>query len=179
MTQLGGADVAIAVLETRSNCNNCLLIPNLLVIVFMLNQWQRKVWNLVFSKVPFRTSGNREHLLFRNLSYSPCRILGRPRGSPPRCLCPSFFWPSWSRTLGSRWFHYLEMVIDEIQFICKNPNYLKAKSGGNIWRHLADENPPSFPQTDDHHLIRYASLLPPLVLLLFADCSLTPPVSLW
>lgn len=39
----------------------------------------------------------------------PCQRHGRPLGSPPHCLYPSSFWPSWSGTLGSQWSHCLEV----------------------------------------------------------------------
>lgn len=43
--------------------------------------------------------------------HLPCQIPWKPHESPPRCQCPSFSWPSWSKTLGSRWFHFLQIEI--------------------------------------------------------------------
>lgn len=49
--------------------------------------------------------------LFFFYKHLPCQIPWKPHESPPRCQCPSFSWPSWSKTLGSRWFHFLQIEI--------------------------------------------------------------------
>lgn len=92
------------------------------------------------------TCGNSFSSCLKPWSYLPCRIPGKLRGSLPHCLCPSFFWPSWSGTLGSRWFHYLEWVINEAHFISKKKKKkaitLKQSeiSRHNKTKQLADEN---------------------------------------
>lgn len=49
-----------------------------------------------------------KNIIFPCFQHWPCQTLGKPRGSPPRCLCLSFSGPSLSETRESQWFHYLK-----------------------------------------------------------------------
>lgn len=61
----------------------------------------------ILKKTPRKRCSTISFLHF-SLWCGPCRKRGMLPGSPPRCRCPSFSWPSSLETRGSRWCRCLE-----------------------------------------------------------------------